>query len=84
MSIELEFQKLMDEAVQKVQEKQSKGELSVVDADDLIHMIAERRQKPPPAWSESTQSCMDMYEYDRDRDDEDRGWQRSSWCGDNG
>lgn len=84
MNLEVEFQKLMDEVVQKIQDKQTKGEISISDGDELIHMVATRRVKPTPAWSESTQACMDSYEYDRDYCDEDRGWQRSSWCGDNG
>ena len=43
MDLEQEFQKLMDEAVQKVQSKQNKGEYSHREADDLIDMIAKRR-----------------------------------------
>lgn len=75
MNLEQEFQKLMDEAVQKVQDKQSKGELSVNDADDLIYMISQRRQPREDAWSSSTQSCMDSYDYNRYDDDD--GWNRS-------
>ena len=84
MNLEMEFQKLMDEVVQKIQDKQNKGEISISDGDELLYMVATRRVKPQPAWSESTQDCMDAYAYERDNYDGDQGWQRSSWCGDNG
>lgn len=77
MDLEQEFQKLMDEAVQKVQSKQNKGEYSHREADDLIDMIAKRRYQASAddGWSASTQSCMDSYSYDRDYDSD--GWNRS-------
>lgn len=75
MDLEKEFQKLMDEAVQKVQDKRNNNELSDLDADDLIDMIAQRRQPRAPAWSSSTQSCMDSYDHDYDYDD--TAWNRS-------
>ncbi len=78
MDLEQEFQKLMDEAVQKVQAKQAAGELSVEEADDLIDIIATRRQKGARAWSYSDNCYTDDDDYD------DSGWRRSSWCGDNG
>ena len=80
MDLEQEFQKLMDEAVQKVQDKQTKGELSDTEADDLIDIIAIRRQKGARAWSYSD-NCYTDEDYDNS---DDRGWQKSSWCGDNG
>lgn len=78
MNLEDEFQKLMDEAVQKVQDKQRNGELSVTEADDLIDLIAKRRYgaSADDGWSSSTQACMDSYDYDRDYDSE-HGWNRS-------
>jgi frataxin-like iron-binding protein CyaY len=72
MDLEQEFQKLMDEAVQKVIDRRDNDGLSAVEADDLIHMIAQRRQPREDAWSSSTQSCMDSYEYERDD-----AWNRS-------
>lgn len=82
MDLEQEFQKLMDEAVQKVQAKQAAGELSDVQADDLIDIIATRRQKGARAWSYSDNCYTD--EDDDSYDSDDRGWSKSSWCGDNG
>lgn len=82
MDLEQEFQKLMDEAVQKVQAKQAAGELSEEEADDLISIIATRRQYGARAWSYSSDCYTDDEYYDEP--DDSRGWQRSSWCGDNG
>ena len=74
MDLEKEFQKLMDEVVQKIADKRNNNQLSTSEADDLIDLVAKRRQPR-----------VDTYDYDYDRDyDSDRGWQRSSWCGDNG
>jgi hypothetical protein len=73
MDLEKEFQKLMDEVVQKIVDKRNNNQLTVNEADDLIAVIAERRQP----------RVTDSYEYGPDYDS-DRGWQRSSWCGDNG
>lgn len=74
MDLEKEFQKLMDEVVQKIVDKRNNNQLPVNEADDLIAMVAERRQPR-----------VDTYDPDYDRDyDSEHGWQRSSWCGDNG
>lgn len=80
MDLEQEFQKLMDEVVSKIENKRKSGDLSDEEADDLIHMVATRRNAR--AWSYSSDCYTDDEDYG-DPDD-DRGWSRSSWCGDNG
>lgn len=82
MDLEEEFQKLMQGVVDQIQNKVTLGHLSAIDGADLVRMVRERSAPPEEAWSSSTQACMDSYEYERE--EEDRGWQRSSWCGDNG
>ena len=60
MDLEQEFQKLMDAAVKQVEEKRDQGTLSITDADDLVDMIAKRRQAPiheqerEPGWERSS------------------------------
>lgn len=82
MDLEEEFQKLMQGVVDQIQERVTKGDLDALDGADLVRMVRERSVPREDAWSSSTQACMDSYEYEER--DEDRGWQRSSWCGDNG
>lgn len=82
MDLEEEFQKLMQGVVDQIQDRVTKGDLDAIDGADLVRMVRERSVPREDAWSSSTQSCMDSYEYEER--DEDRGWQRSSWCGDNG
>ena len=81
MDLEEEFQKLMQGVVNEIQDKVTKGDLSAIDGADLVRMVRERSAPAEEAWSSSTQSCMDSYEYE---EQDSRGWQRSSWCGDNG
>lgn len=60
MNLEEEFQKLMDVAVQQIEEKRARGDLSRTEADDLIDMIAKRRnppihdQEPEGGWEQSS------------------------------
>jgi len=82
MDLEEEFQKLMQGVVDQIQDRVTKGSLSAIDGADLVRMVRERSEPREEAWSSSTQSCMDSYSYERWGEDE--GWQRSSWCGDNG
>ena len=82
MDLEEEFQKLMQGVVDQIQDKVTKGDLSAIDGADLVRMVRERSEPHEEAWSSSTQSCMDSYSYEEE--DDRRGWQRSSWCGDNG
>lgn len=81
MSIDLEkeFQKLMDEIVKSIAEKKKNGELSHEEALDLVDLVSERRHPPRRAWNSSGCSFDDDYD-----SSDDRGWSRSSWCGDNG
>ena len=81
MNLEEEFQKLMQGVVDQIQDKVNQGDLSAIDGADLVRMVRERSAPAEDAWSSSTQSCMDSYERE---EDDSRGWQRSSWCGDNG
>jgi len=82
MDLEEEFQKLMQGVVDQIQDRVTKGDLSAIDGADLVRMVRERSAPAEEAWSSSTQSCMDSYSYEEE--DNSRGWQRSSWCGDNG
>lgn len=82
MDLEEEFQKLMQGVVDQIQDRVTKGSLDAIDGADLVRMVRERSAPREDAWSSSTQSCMDSYEYEEQ--DDSRGWQRSSWCGDNG
>jgi len=82
MDLEEEFQKLMQGVVDQIQDRVTKGSLSAIDGADLVRMVRERSAPAEEAWSSSTQSCMDSYSYEEE--DDSRGWQRSSWCGDNG
>lgn len=82
MDLEEEFQKLMQGVVNQIQDKVTNGDLSAIDGADLVRMVRERSAPAEEAWSSSTQSCMDSYSYEEE--DNSRGWQRSSWCGDNG
>lgn len=68
IDLEEEFQKLVLESIQKVQEKHGKGELSAIDAADLIALIRTRTQPQPI----------------HDPSEPEGGWQQSSWCGDSG
>jgi len=83
MDLEEEFQKLMQGVVDQIQDKVTAGTLSAIDGADLVRMVRERSAPTEEAWSSSTQSCMDSYQY-AEPDEDSRGWQRSSWCGDNG
>lgn len=66
LDLEEEFQKLVQESIEKVREKYTKGEISHNDAADLIHLI-EARTKPSPI---------------HDPMEPEGGWEQSSWCGD--
>ena len=74
MDLEEEFQKLMQDVVNKIQDKIAQGDLSAIDGADLVRMVRERTAPPEEAWSSSTQSCMDSYNYDQE---EDYAWNRS-------
>jgi hypothetical protein len=73
MDLEEEFQKLMQGVVNQIQDRVTKGNLSSFDGADLVRMVRERTAPAEEAWSSSTQSCMDSYEYE----DSDEGWNRS-------
>lgn len=83
MSIDLEkeFQNLMDEVVKSIAEKKKNGELSHEEALDLVDLVSERRRPARRAWNDSGCSFDDDDDYSSS---DDRGWLRSSWCGDNG
>lgn len=75
MDLEEEFQKLMQGVVDQIQDRVTKGNLSAFDGADLIRMVRERTATDmQEAWSSSTQSCMDSYNYDQDAD---YAWNRS-------
>jgi hypothetical protein len=71
IDLEEEFDKLMQESIAKVRERLAKGELSLTEAADLIRLIETRMRAH-------------SYEDEDPYYEEDRGWRRSSWCGDNG
>ncbi len=62
MDLEEEFQKLIQDCYDKVMQKSASGELSTSEAADLILMLRTRTAPPieSPAWSESTQNCIDL------------------------
>lgn len=75
MNLEEEFQKLMQGLVNQIQDRVTKGDLSALDGADLVRMVRERSEPREEAWSSSTQSCMDSYQYDQY--DQEDGWNRS-------
>ncbi len=68
IDLEEEFQKLMQESINKVKERYDNGELSANESADLILMIHTRMQPAPI----------------HDPGEPEGGWQQSSWCGDTG
>jgi hypothetical protein len=84
MDLEQEFQKLMDEAIKSIAEKRKKGELSSEEASDLVDIVSTRRQKGARAWSYSSDCYTDELDESDYSSDDSPGWQRSSWCEDNG
>lgn len=75
MDLEEEFQKLMQGVIDQIQARIANGNLSAIDGADLVRMVRERSEPFETAWSSSTQSCMDSYQYDTY--DQDDGWNRS-------
>lgn len=63
----------MDDVVSKIEDKRKSGLLTDEDADDLIHMVATRRNPPSKAWSYSS----DCYTDDDIDDYNESGWNRS-------
>lgn len=73
--LEEEFQKLVKEMRERVQEKLAKGELNKYEAEDLNDMIDRRTAAPHRGWNSS--GCSIGYD---DSDYDDDGWSPSMVC----
>lgn len=89
MNLETEFQKLVNEMYQSIQDKQAAGELSFIEAQQLRNMVYNRTmsqsQRQARAWNNSVCSMGTEDDWDGQTapyglNDEEEGWSPSMVC----
>jgi len=87
MNLENEFQKLVNEMYQSIQDKQAAGELSFMEAQQLRNLVYNRTQPKPMvrAWNRSVCSMDAEDDWDGQTapyglNDEEEGWSPSMVC----